>query len=44
MVVRGDDFTVFGKSGDLYWLRKVIAERMEVKYKERLSRDREGAA
>ncbi len=41
--VHGDDFTVLGRSGDLDWFRKVIDKRVEVKYEERLSRDREGA-
>ncbi len=42
-VVHGDDFTVSGRSGDLYWFRKMMEKRMEVKYKERLSRDRDRA-
>ncbi len=42
-VVRGDDFTVLGGSEDLDLFRKVIEKKMEVKYTERLSRDREGA-
>jgi hypothetical protein len=42
-VARGDDFTVLGRSKDLDFLRGVMENRMEVKFKERLSREREEA-
>ncbi len=37
-----ETISVLGKSGGLDWFRKGIEKTTELKYKERLSRDREG--
>ena len=42
-VARADGFAALGRSEDLDWLRSLIENRMEVKFKERLSREREGS-
>ncbi len=43
-VVHGDDFALLGRSKIWDCLRNAIEKRIEVKLKERLSREREGAA
>ena len=35
-VVHGDDFTILGKVEELDWLRQMIGQRFEVKFRGRL--------
>ncbi len=43
LVVHRDDFTVFGASKSLDWFRGVARQRMEVKFKIRLERNKPGS-
>ena len=43
VVVRGDDFTVMGKEAELDGFRKVISDRMTVKFRARLRCGEEGS-
>ena len=43
VVVHGDDFTILGRNKALDWLRKEMGKQMEIKYKERLERNKRGS-